>query len=239
MKAVELGRSARDLAGTASQFRQADKGELGRQAGQSAFAQGADVGKQAGKTWLKTFEVIPRLICRGTQFIFAIIACGFYGNRVDADRRGDDGYSPEWLFAITVAGISAISAALFMAVAPLSALPVIGSRLKLFKTYRAFAWDLGLFICWLVVFGIFAAIFLHRDGEDARYKGSNTTAMRTAVWVDLVNAIFWMFSGAYGCIKVFLGEKVDNAVGRVGNRIFRRKAASAKETELNNYAGNV
>ncbi|KAF0329637.1 hypothetical protein GQ607_003205 [Colletotrichum asianum] len=226
---IELGRNAQGLAGAANEFRTADKGEMGRNVGRAAFNEGADTGKTMGKTWLKTFEVVPRLVCRGLQFLFALIACGFYGNRVQADDKADNGSSPEWILAITVAGTAAVSSVLFVLATPLSAIPFIGSRVKLFKTYRAFAWDLFLFIMWIVVFGIFAGIFLKRSSED-KYKGASTTAMKTAVWVDLVNAILWLISGVYGCIKTFLGDKVDHLSDKAGKKLFeKKKPAPAKD----------
>lgn len=234
---VDLTNNAKGLAGAASELRTADKGDMGRKAGRHVFNEGTDTGKEMGKTWLKTFEVVPRMICRGLQFIFALIACGFYGNRVHADSEADDGYSVEWIFAIIVAGLSAVTALVFVLAAPLSALPFVGSRLKFTKTYRAFAWDASLFIAWIVVFGIFAGIFLGRDSDEP-YKGSSTTAMKTAVWVDLVNAILWMVSGVYGCVKTFLGEKVDTLTGRAGDKLFNKKAAE-KEVELENYSNSV
>ncbi|KAH6894641.1 hypothetical protein B0T10DRAFT_258236 [Thelonectria olida] len=226
--AIELGRSAQGLAGAASEFRAADKKELGRKAGRHAFNEGADKGKTVGKTWLKTFETVPRLICRGLQFLFAIIACGFYGNRVQADDKADDGFSPEWLFAIVVAGASATTAILFVALTPLGAIPYFGSKLKLVKTYRAFAWDLILFVAWMVVFGIFAGIFLKRDSDDP-YKGSSTSLMKVAVWIDLVNAILWLVSGVYGGCKTFLGDKADEMSEKMGQKLFEKKKGQAKE----------
>ncbi|CAG9975195.1 unnamed protein product [Clonostachys byssicola] len=231
---VELTNNVKGVAGAASEFRHADKGEMGRQAGRAAFNEGADVGKTMGKTWLKTFEVIPRLVCRGLQFVFALIACGFYGNRVDADRKAADGFSAEWIFAILVAGMSAVTALTFLGVATLGALPVIGSRLKVLKTYRAFVWDGILFICWLVVFGVFAGIFLKRDSDEP-YKGASTTAMKTAVWVDLVNVVFWLITLVYGAIKTFLGEKVDSLSEKAGNKLFTKKPKVPKD----NYAESV
>ena len=225
--AIEFGHNAQNLAGAASNFRNADKGELGRKAGRHAFNEGAETGKTMGKSWLKTFEVIPRLICRSLQFLFAIIACGFYGNRVDADRKADDGFSPEWIFAITVAGASAITAVLYMAVTPLGSIPYFGSKIKLLKTYRAFAWDLILFISWIVVFGIFAGIFLKRDSDD-KYKGSSTGAMKTAVWIDFMNSLFWLTSGAYGAFKTFLGDRINQATDKVSQKLFDKKTP-AKE----------
>ncbi|KAL0943605.1 uracil phosphoribosyltransferase [Colletotrichum truncatum] len=233
---IELGRTAQGLSGAASELRSADKGELGRQAGRHVFNEGAETGKTMGKTWLKTFEVVPRLVCRGLQFLFALIACGFYGNRVHAEDKADEGFSPEWIFAITVAGAAAVTAVLFVAATPLGAIPFIGSKIKIFKTYRAFAWDLFLFIMWIAVFGIFAGIFLKRDSDD-KYKGSSTGLMKTAVWVDLVNAILWLVSGVYGCIKTFLGDRADQLSDKVGQKLFEKKAkAPAKQAD---YAESV
>ena len=245
LKAVEMGKSASHLAGVAEDLRTADKSELGRKAGRHAFNTGADAGKEAGKTWLKTFEVIPRFICRGLQFLFAIIVCGFYGNRVDSERRDDDsGFSVEWMFALLVAGFSAVTAIFFVVVVPLSALPFIGSRLKITKTYKAFVWDAILFVAWIVVFGLFAVIFLGRDSDD-KFKGASTGAMKTAVWVDLVNAILWLSSAVYGAVKTILGEKVDGLINKADGKLFKEgevtdnQKAAKKEMELDAYAQNV
>ncbi|KFA66199.1 hypothetical protein S40285_05108 [Stachybotrys chlorohalonatus IBT 40285] len=229
--AIELGRTAQGFAGAAADLRNADKGELGRAAGRHAFNEGADVGKTVGKTWLKTFEVIPRIVCRTLQFLFGIVAVGFYGNRVQSDDNDENtGFSPEWVFAVTVAGLSAFTAVLFLAATPLSAIPIIGSRLKLLKTYRAFGWDLVLFIAWLVVFALFAAIFLNRDDEDD-YKGASVSSQRAFVWVDLVNSIFWLTSGVYGSFKVFMGDKADQMTDKVGRKIFEKRTP-AKEADV-------
>lgn len=220
----EVAKHGKTIADATSSFRAADKGDIGRSVGRHAFHETTDIGKTAGKSWLKTFEVIPRLVCRGLQLLFALIACGFYGNRVDSDRRdGDDGgFAPEWLYAITIAGLSAVTAVLFTVVLPLSAVPILGSKVSLFKTYRAFGWDLFLFIAWIVTFGIFAGIFLKRDNDD-EYKGANTRAMKAAVWIDFVNVILWLVSGVYGAIKTCLGERVDRVTDKVSNKMFDKK----------------
>ncbi|KPM43961.1 hypothetical protein AK830_g2601 [Neonectria ditissima] len=233
--AIELGHNVHGFAGAASEFRAADKGELGRQAGRHAFNEGAETGKTMGKTWLKTFEVVPRLVCRGLQFVFALIACGFYGHRVDEDRERKDGFSPEWYLALVVAGVSAVTALVFVAATPIGAIPYVGSKIKITKTYRAFAWDLILFVSWIVVFGIFAGIFLHRDSDD-KYKGSTTGPMKIAVWVDLVNSLLWVVSGVYGCLKTFLGDKADEMTDKMGQKLFDKKKAAA---DKNAYAESV
>lgn len=228
--AIELGQNLQGFAKTANEVKAVDKRELGRKAGRHAFTEGAETGKTMGKTWLKTFEVVPRLVCRGLQFIFAIIICGFYGHRLDEDQDANRSFSPEWIFALTVAGLSATTAILFVAITPLGAIPYFGSKMKLIKTYRAFPWDLGLFIVWLVVFGIFAGIFLPRSSDD-KYKGASTGPMKVAVWLDLVNAILWFVSGIYGAVKSFLGEKADAMTDKVGQKIFDKKAKKAEKED--------
>lgn len=225
---IELTENAKTVKNTASSLHSTDKSDFSRQAGQHVFNQGADMGKDAGKSWLKTFEVIPRLVCRGLQFLFAIIAVGFYGNRVDVESRAGDAVAAEWIYGTLIGGLSAVTAVLFVVASPLSALPFIGGKLNIFKTYKAFPWDFFLFIAWIVVFGIFAGIFLKMDDDDD-HKGSNTSAMKGAVWIDFVNAILWLVSGVYGCIKTCLGEKVDKVTNKVGGNIFKRRNTPRKD----------
>ncbi|KAF3361136.1 hypothetical protein VdG1_00745 [Verticillium dahliae VDG1] len=82
-----------------------------------------------------------------------------------------------------------------------------------------------------------AGIFLGRDSDDP-YKGASTGAMKTAVWVDLVNAIFWAVSGAYGCFKTFLGEKADQATDKLGKKLFEKKQPQAP-AKSDGYAESV
>ncbi|KAM3505115.1 hypothetical protein MY10362_003154 [Beauveria mimosiformis] len=234
--AAQLANDANKMRGAAADFHQADKRQMGRDAGHFAFSEGANTGKTMGKTWLKTFEVIPRLVARVLQFILALIAVGFYGHRVDKDRKSGAALAPEWLFAVVVAGASAVTAVVFLVLASAGALPVVGARLKMLKTHRAFAWDASLWVAWLVVFAIFASIFLKRSSDDP-YKGASVGPMKTAVWVDLVNAVLWMGSAGYGCFKTFLGRKIDAASDKIGNKLFSKKGG--KGHEMKTYTESV
>ncbi|EGX90637.1 hypothetical protein CCM_07057 [Cordyceps militaris CM01] len=234
--AAKFANDANTARAAANDFRQADKAQMGRDAGRMAFSEGANTGAAMGKTWLKTFEVVPRLVVRGLQFVFALVAVGFYGHRVDADRKAERAIAPEWLFAVVVCGLSALTAVAFVLAATAGAIPVVGGFLKMLKTHRAFGWDATLWIGWLVVFGMNAGIFLKRSADDP-YKGASVRVMKVAVWVDLVNAVFWMLSAAYGCIKTFLGAKVDAASEKVGNKLFSKKGGN--KHEMKNMSTNV
>ena len=213
---ISLGQAAASVSNSGT-----SKSDMGRAAGRQAFAQGTSVGKTAGKTYLKTFETIPRLVCRCLQFVLALIVIGFYGHRVDVNRKTHTA-GAEFLFAVVIAGLSAVSSVVFLALGSAGAIPGIGGKLKAFKTYRAFAWDATLAIGWLVVFGIFAGIFLKRKSGDS-YKGASVPSMKTAVWFDLVNVIFWLGSAGYGAFKTFVGRKVDSTTDKVGDRMFTKR----------------
>ncbi|KAF9729397.1 hypothetical protein PMIN06_011062 [Paraphaeosphaeria minitans] len=216
--AQDLHATNKNLHATATELRGMDARNLGRTAGHTAYTQGADTGKTAAKTWLKTFEVVPRMVCRGLQFLFALIACGYYVN------ANSNGGAAVWLFAIAVSGLSAATAAVFALATPLAAIPFIGGRMKVVKTYRAFGWDLTLFVTWLVAFGVFAGIFLHRDNGDV-FKGAKPAPMKVAVWIDFVNAVLWLLSGVYGAVKTFLGDKADAVTQRLGEKMFKKREA--------------
>lgn len=182
---------------------------------------GISYGKKAATAPLKAWENIPRWVVRGLQFVLGLVIVGLYGHRVDKQHRdaqenGGSHFSPEWVFGLIVAGLSSITAVVFAVAAPFGA---VSNRCK---TSRLFSWDLTLFLLWIVVFGIFGGIFLHRDSDDS-YKGSNTTVEKSAVWVDLVNAILWLTSGIYGLVKTFMSGKVDTLGEKVTGKVFGKK----------------
>ena len=124
-----------------------------------------------------------------------------------------------------------MTSVLFAAASPLSAIPCVGS-IGLFKTYRAFAWDVVLFIAWIVTFGIFAGIFSQRHSDD-KYKGSSTGAMKAAVWFDFVNAILWLVTGIYGAFKTWGGKKVDGLPEKVRGKALEKWRARKKDHPYN------
>ncbi|OTA83390.1 hypothetical protein M434DRAFT_64305, partial [Hypoxylon sp. CO27-5] len=146
------------------------------------------------------YETWLRWIARGIQFILAIIVCGLYGRRVDHDHRAGNPQSAAWVYALIVAGFSAVTCLLYSIPNPFSRM----------QSHRLFAWDLILFVLWIALFGTFAVIFLKRDDDE--YEGTSVTLMKGAVWVDLVNAIFWLATGGYGCFRTFVGRKVNNKI---------------------------
>ncbi|KAF6814436.1 hypothetical protein CMUS01_12653, partial [Colletotrichum musicola] len=52
-----------------------------------------------------------------------------------------------------------------------------------------------------------------------------------------VNAILWLVSGVYGCLKTFLGERADRLSDKVGQKLFEKKAKAPPKDD--GYASSV
>ncbi|KID85043.1 hypothetical protein MGU_07836 [Metarhizium guizhouense ARSEF 977] len=217
--------TAQQVVDIASAVQGANKKGVARGVGQFAYSQGAEQGKEAFKTWAKPFEVVPRLVLRGLQLLLALIICGFYGNRLSSESKGGEGIGPVWMYGVAVAGLSAVTAIVFAAAASVGSIPVVGKVMGSFKPYLFWSWDLALFGLWMVAFGIFAGLFLKRKSDDP-YRGSNTTAMKIALWIDLANAILWFCSAGYSAFKQCTGKKADRITDKAGQKIFGSRESS-------------
>ncbi|KAI0877487.1 hypothetical protein GGS24DRAFT_120723 [Hypoxylon argillaceum] len=187
-------------------------------------------GKGAITKPIYLYETWLRLVGRGLQLIFALVVVGLYGSRVSSDHSAGRPQSAEWVYALFVAALSAATAVLFAVPQPFV------------RTARLFAWDFTLFVLWLVVFGVFAVLFLRMPRDDAHkwYENTRVSTMRHAVWVDLVNAVFWVLTGAYGCFRTFVSRKVDGTIdtklGQLEDKVsdkFAESSVGAKFNESN------
>jgi hypothetical protein len=198
------------------------KGNMGDRAYDVTVGTGMAVGKKAATTQLKIWENLPRLVVRGLQFIFGLVIIGFYGHRVAANA------GPAWTFGLFVAAVSAVTAVTFAVLAPFGA---VHDRLK---THRFFFVDYGLFLFWIIVFGIFAGIFLKRADDD-EFQGASPSVQRKVVWVDLVNALLWLISGTYGLTKKLLGKQIGKLERKLKGTVMKKTSEpwdSASETEI-------
>jgi len=134
--------------------------------------------------------IVLNYTLRFLQFVFALTVCGLYGTDLNSDTRAHVAASPKWIYAVVVAGFSAITSLVYC-------IP--------FQTYLFFAWDSVLFILWIAVFGTFGKLFLH-DSRNER--------MRHAVWVDLINVFLWLISAAYGGV-LFMKSRSRKSGGSV------------------------
>ncbi|KAI0431140.1 hypothetical protein F5Y09DRAFT_204783 [Xylaria sp. FL1042] len=186
-------------------------------------------GKGAIAKSLYIYETWLRLAGRSLQLIFALVVVGLYGSRVSSDHTNDRSQAVQWVFALIVSSLSAITSVLFAIPQPFV------------RTARLFAWDFTLFILWIAVFGTFAVIFLRMPDDDAHkwYHNTRVSVMRHAVWIDLVNAVFWLLTGAYGCFRTFVSRKVDEKIDSKLGQLEDKVSGKLEESGLGAKLGQA
>ncbi|KAI1112669.1 hypothetical protein F5Y14DRAFT_252074 [Nemania sp. NC0429] len=184
-------------------------------------------GKGAVTKPLYLYETWLRLVGRALQLIFALVVVGLYGSRVSSDHNAGRPQSARWVYALFVASVSAATSVLFAIPQPFV------------RTARLFIWDFVLFIFWIAAFGVFAVLFLRMPDDDAHkwYENTRVSVMRHAVWIDLVNAIFWLLTGGYGCFRTFVSRKVDEKIDAKLEQIESKVSDRIHESELGSKLG--
>ncbi|KAG5979048.1 hypothetical protein E4U55_005626 [Claviceps digitariae] len=115
------------------------------------------------------------LVC----FALALAVCGLYGQDINSSQKVDGYSSSNWVYAVVVGSLSAITCVFYFIPALLRHSGVVGA-----------AWNFILFILWIALFGVFGSLYIHKDA-----KGDHgIQRMKSAVWVDLASALLWLFS---------------------------------------------
>jgi len=120
--------------------------------------------------------IAPSLF-RLVQMILALTVVGLYGvdlHKANREHKYSDG---KWVYAVVTGSLSAPTALAYL-VPFVHRIPFI------------FVWDTILFILWIALFGLFGSMYIHENPEG----NGGIKRMKSAVWVDLVNAILWLTS---------------------------------------------
>lgn len=125
-----------------------------------------------------TFSYIAFTVLHFLLFVLALTVCGLYGVDLQRANANDIGADPKWTYAEVVAGISAVTAALYF-------IPFV------LRMAFIWAWDLVLFVLWIALFGVFGKMYISEDPEG----NDDIKRMKNAVWVDLTNALLWLVAG--------------------------------------------
>jgi hypothetical protein len=119
-------------------------------------------------------------VLRLLQLVLACAVIGLYGQYLRWANNAGEHADGRWIWAVVVGGLSALTAIIY-------AIPYFPLRFF-------FIWDVLLFFFWLIVFAIFANLYIHEDPEGNHH----IEQMRDAVWLDLVNWILWLISALVG-----------------------------------------
>ncbi|KAF2398021.1 hypothetical protein EJ06DRAFT_532387 [Trichodelitschia bisporula] len=162
-----------------------------------------DVQMAASDSRFGLFGVIVRMFLRFFQIIMAVTVIGLYTVDIARARQLGASADPAWIFAVSLASASA-ALAIFC-----------------FWPVKAFIWflvDLIFMLLWLIVFGLFAAIYrtakdqkVTKPGWHKPMEGPSLIRMKHAVWVDMVNAVLWFITGVWGAIQFWRNRKLARA----------------------------
>jgi hypothetical protein len=161
------------------------------------------------------------------QFVFGLAVVGLYGQDVHHDHTAKDTWNAEWVFALIVGFLATSTAAIHMIVPFLTKKVSYrpGAKMQL----PLFAWEFVLCVLWLTLFGIFGKLYIgiypsgSSDGDSSKRdtSSSSTSAlgdaskinrMRHAVWVDLVNLVFWAVTASWALLKWLKARRAENPI---------------------------
>ncbi|KAJ5908177.1 hypothetical protein N7495_000859 [Penicillium taxi] len=167
---------------------------------------------------------------RFLQLVFGLTVIGLYGRDVHHDHKYEDTWNSKWVYAL-VTGFLATSTALAHMVLPfcMSRTGASNPALRL----PQFAWEFVLCVLWLTLFGLFGKIYLGVYAVDVSVETSSSSSrrstttsddaakinrMRHAVWIDLVNLLFWLVTASWVLLQWLKGRKVASS-GEKGEEV--------------------
>ncbi|KAJ5958453.1 uncharacterized protein N7479_005603 [Penicillium vulpinum] len=151
---------------------------------------------------------------RFMQFVFGLTVIGLYGRDVHHDHSENHAWRSEWVYALVTAFLATVTAAIHL-ILPFvmrKAKPGTGPGANPALLLPQFAWEFVLTVLWLALFGLFGKMYIgvypvENSSAKADAKVDSTTSalgdaskinrMRHAVWIDLINLLFWVMTGAW------------------------------------------
>ncbi|KAI1915227.1 hypothetical protein LOZ64_003579 [Ophidiomyces ophidiicola] len=143
------------------------------------------------------------------QFVFAIAVIGLYAQDVERARKAGISMSPlsKWIYATVIGSISSIAAILYLLLPCAIQRPLSSFRML---QLPCFAFDSLLSVLWLVLFGIFAKLYIKVDYRD----DAGLRRMHHAVWVDLTNLCFWLATTMWCGLRWWRGDRAAKQEGK-------------------------
>ncbi|RAK78875.1 MARVEL domain-containing protein [Aspergillus fijiensis CBS 313.89] len=160
--------------------------------------------------------VTTRAIIRTLQLIFAVLVAALYAVDLAHATETRSRASSEWIFAQTVACLSAVTA-------------VVHCTLGRKRVVAAWsAWDFVLFVLWLAQTGVFGTIYISDDVELLyRERTTSLLRMKVAVWIDLVNMVLWLGTTVMGLVCSTRKQHETEALANYAEAVERLVAGEA------------
>lgn len=131
---------------------------------------------------------ITRIIVRICQFVMGLVVIGLYATDLNNARKAGSYTDSKWVWAVISGTLGSITALVFLS-------PI--------KAWFFFYVDAFVFLCYLVVFGIFGRMYIPENAEGNK----GITRMKHAVWVVLANMFLWCGTAVYGAVVFWKTRK--------------------------------
>lgn len=112
-------------------------------------------------------------------FALALAVCGLYGQDLHHANEDHKYSDSKWVYAVVVGALSAVTCVAYF-------VPFV----MRVAGFVAAIWNFILFILWIALFGVFGKLYIHENPEGV----DGIKRMKSAVWVDLVSALLWLFA---------------------------------------------
>ncbi|KNG84580.1 hypothetical protein ANOM_007895 [Aspergillus nomiae NRRL 13137] len=142
------------------------------------------------KTRLKAHS---QLLLHFLELVFGLTVVGLYGRDVRAAHKNGDAQNAKWVYALVTGALGAGTGLVYLGYGVVMVkLDKLGRERRMVGSLGRLAWGFVLVVLWLVVFGVFGGMYIGVHGEGSEEEVEKTKRMRHAVWVDLVNLVFWV-----------------------------------------------
>ncbi|KAJ5794943.1 hypothetical protein N7457_001542 [Penicillium paradoxum] len=159
-------------------------------------------------------------LLRFLQFVFGLTVIGLYGKDVHHDHSEKHTWHSKWVYALVTAFLATITAAIHII------LPFVMRKAKANGVTSnpalllpQFVWEFVVTVLWLALFGVFGKMYIgvHADTNTEKGHVSTTAAlgdeskinrMRHAVWIDIINLVFWVMTSSWVLMRWLKSRKL-------------------------------
>ncbi|KAB8213914.1 hypothetical protein BDV33DRAFT_209775 [Aspergillus novoparasiticus] len=134
-----------------------------------------------------------QLLLHFLQLVFGLTVVGLYGRDVRAAHKNGDAQNAKWVYALVTGVLGAGTGLVYLVYGVvMMKMGKLGRERMVVGSLGRLGWGFVLVVLWLVVFGVFGGLYIGVYGEGSEEEVEKTKRMRHAVWVDLINLVFWV-----------------------------------------------
>ncbi|KAF4762902.1 hypothetical protein N7455_010832 [Penicillium solitum] len=151
---------------------------------------------------------------RFLQFIFGLTVIGLYGRDVHHDHSEKHTWHSKWVYALVTGFFASGTAAVHLILPFIMRKAKLGAGLGPALLLPQFAWEFVVTVLWLTLFGIFGKMYIgvHPSESSSSSSKTDTTTsalgdaskinrMRHAVWIDIINLVFWVMTASWVLVR--------------------------------------